>query len=69
MSDKSPEMEKFLNDISKSFFGRERTGNQCVTCGSTKVGHDDFRDIISRKEFKIAHICQECQDRIYAEED
>ena len=62
---KSPEMEKHLNQFTKSAFGRERDGKRCVTCGSTKVQPEDFRDNLSRKEFSISFMCQKCQDEIY----
>lgn len=62
---KSKAMEDSLNDISKKMFGRERTGDQCVTCGSETVKPEDFRDDLSRKEFGISHMCQTCQDSIF----
>lgn len=62
---KSPEMEKFLNQFAKSIFGRGRDEGVCVTCGSGKVGHEDFRDAISRREWEISKMCQKCQDGVF----
>lgn len=64
-TNKSPEMEAFLNKLTKATFGRERTGDVCVTCGSTKVKPEDFRDDLSRKEFRISKMCQVCQDSVF----
>ena len=35
----------------------------CAECGSDKVKPEDFRDRLSRKEFEISALCQECQDK------
>lgn len=62
---KSPEMERVLSGISKALFGRERSSTQCVTCGSTSVQDEDFRDGLSIKEFGISRMCQSCQDEAF----
>jgi uncharacterized protein YlaI len=36
----------------------------CPLCGSI-VDIDDFRDDLSRTEYQISGMCQECQDRIF----
>lgn len=41
---------------------------QCSTCESTKTRMSDFRDKLSRREYAISGMCQECQDD-YFEED
>lgn len=58
-------MNDWKNELTKSLFGRERDGSCCVTCGSKKVEHDDFRDALSRKEWKISFMCQKCQDSAF----
>jgi hypothetical protein len=60
--ERSKEMQDFLNDM----FSRSRSGNQCVLCGSTKIQHDDFKDEMSRKEYRISFACQKCQDQIFS---
>jgi len=41
---------------------------QCPLC-SNKININDFRDETSLKEFIISGMCQECQDKIFREED
>lgn len=40
--------------------------NKCPTCGKP-VG--EFRDELSRTEYKISGMCQECQDSVFGEEE
>jgi hypothetical protein len=65
---KSPELEKILNDLSKEFFGNERSNDYCVICLSTDVKREDFRDELSWKEFGISKMCQKCQDISFQKE-
>jgi len=62
---KTPEMERALDGISKALFGRGRSEGCCPTCGSTKINPEDFRDDLSRKDFSISGMCQECQDSVF----
>ena len=63
-------LEQFKEELSMVMFGRSvslaKAGNQCVCCGKNA---DTFRDEISRKEYKISCLCQECQDEVFAEVD
>jgi hypothetical protein len=44
----------------------ERIENhQCAFCGSEKIKPEDFRDDLSRKEYSISALCQQCQDGIF----
>lgn len=65
-SEKSPEMESALDDITKRVFGRSRTGsittNVCVTCGKPA---ESFKDELSKKEYAISGMCQDCQDSVF----
>lgn len=65
---KSPEIQNFLDEFGLKFFGRSRSlakaGNGCVMCGGPA---DIFRDELSRREFGISGICQECQDKFFTE--
>lgn len=40
--------------------------NQCPTCGK-KIGK--FKDDLSRREYSISGLCQECQDRTFTTSD
>ena len=61
-------MEQFKEDISMKFFGRSVTlanaGNQCVCCGKNAT---EFRDEISKREYRISSLCQHCQDEVFAQ--
>jgi len=37
---------------------------KCPTCGD-KVSEKDLRDELSRREYKISFMCQNCQDEIF----
>lgn len=59
-SPKHPQIEHFLNDL----FGRHSAieHNVCVFCAQDASA---FRDELSRKEFSISGLCQECQDETF----
>lgn len=58
-------MEKFKEAMAQSLYGRSRKDPICVTCGSDKINPADFKDDLSRTEFGISRMCQECQDGIF----
>jgi hypothetical protein len=62
---KSPEIEAFLEEVSQDVFGRSRKDPACVTCGSDKIRPEDFNDDLSRREFELSRMCQECQDGVF----
>lgn len=37
---------------------------KCPECGKT-IDPDDFRDALSRKEYSISGLCQQCQDKVF----
>ena len=39
---------------------------KCPTCGQP-INPADFRDDLSRREFKISGCCQDCQDKVFGE--
>lgn len=41
---------------------------KCPTC-QRKVNEDSFVDSLSKKEFKISGMCQECQDEVFKSEE
>lgn len=59
-SEKSPEMEEFLEKV----FGRTSAikTDKCVLCGKPAV---EFKDEISKREYTISGMCQECQDKVF----
>jgi len=64
---RSPEMQKFLDGFTKQEFGRTMNDPVCVTCGSSKINRQDFKDDLSWKEFGISHMCQSCQDSVFGD--
>jgi len=69
-SRKSPEMDKFLDDVCQVSFGRKRhdsiVEDICVCCGNTAT---IFKDELSRREYSISGMCQTCQDKTFGEEE
>lgn len=69
-SEKAPEMEQALDDLTQQAFGRSRTesirGNVCVGCGGPA---EVFSDPVSRQEYRISGLCQQCQDQVFADPD
>jgi hypothetical protein len=65
---RSPEMQKFIDSITKEIHGKTLTEftneNICPDC-KQPVG--EFRDEISRRENAITGLCQKCQDEIFNE--
>jgi hypothetical protein len=66
--ERSPEIQKMLDDIALRAFGRSATlagaAGQCIRCGKPAT---EFRDEISRRDYVITRFCQTCQDEIYKE--
>lgn len=62
-----PEMQAFVDGLSKSTFGISITEAQskliCVDCGTNAI--NTFRDSINAKEYRISGLCQDCQDRYF----
>lgn len=40
---------------------------KCSTCERNIQSLDDFRDVLSFKEFKISGCCQSCQDEVFCD--
>ena len=61
-SDKSPQMDQDLTDV----FGVDRKQSiKSGACTMCKGEADKFRDDLSRKEYGISGMCQDCQDNIF----
>lgn len=67
---KSPDIEAFLNDLMGGNRQQTIIQNKCVPapigCGK-EVG--TFRDALSEKEYRISGLCQECQDSVFGGPD
>lgn len=65
-SDKHPDIDNLLTKIT----GRSRPdsirASKCATCGKDVTG---FRDDLSRREYSISGMCQDCQDSVFGDDD
>lgn len=55
----------------KCGFGKEveRLENkQCPMCGES-TANEEFKNEISKREFKLSGLCQQCQDKAFAHRD
>lgn len=61
---KAPAIDNLLTALT----GRDRqasvANNVCATCGGPA---EEFRDELSRREFRISGMCQKCQDATFGE--
>jgi len=61
---KAPEIERLVDVINPS--GRKRVDSikqdVCAWCGKPAV---EFRDELSRREYRISGFCQKCQDETF----
>ena len=62
---KAPEIESFLEKIVPGRLNSIK-GNVCVFC---KGSANEFTDALSRKEFSISGLCQNCQDEVFKSEE
>lgn len=60
---RSEGMERALEALFPNETKNRREG-RCAICGR-KVDLASFRDELSRKEFGISGVCQECQDKTF----
>lgn len=63
-TEKHPAMEQFL----EKEFGRTTaiTGGTCVFCTDPDF---NWKDELSRKEYRISGLCQKCQDEVFKDEE
>jgi hypothetical protein len=66
-SEKAPEINKFLDELSTAVFGKSRSSaiaeDTCVAC---KKDAKEFKDELCAREFTISGLCQVCQDRTFS---
>ena len=64
MENKSPEM---IEAIEAVFPGTKDAvaNNKCPCCKNSIDMNRDFRDALSRREYLISGMCQNCQDSIW----
>lgn len=60
---KKPDVNKPVFKISPEFLDRVNR-KICPIC-EEKIREEDFRDALSKKEYSISGLCQECQDEVF----
>ena len=63
--EKDPAIQELIKKMAprpESFEGK----TICALCGKSVDVDADFKDELSKKEWLISHICQECQDKTFA---
>ena len=58
-------MSEFMQILFSKQLSRKKVG-LCPFCGK-KVNPAEFKDELSLREFGISGLCQECQDKFFAE--
>lgn len=67
---KSPEIERLMEDVSKAAGGSgRRTSGKCPTCAREFDPDAEFVDDLSRREYRISGMCQECQDSVFNQDE
>ena len=65
--DEAAKDRPFTKWAAKALYGKKGSSNlkkgACVTCGSTD---QQFRDALSKKEWGISGMCQNCQDKVFS---
>jgi hypothetical protein len=63
---RSEALQNFVDEFGKTVFGisntEATTKNICIIC---KKDANEFKDRLSRDEYGISGLCQECQDGIF----
>jgi hypothetical protein len=60
--EKSSAIKAMLDDLAIGMTGKPRTTGLCAVCGGEAV---EFKDELSRREYKISFMCQKCQDEVF----
>jgi len=61
-SKKTPVIETFIERLTNKNRIDTITNHECMTCETPNV---NFRNELSRKEYGISGMCQDCQDKVF----
>lgn len=56
---------KEITDLMEAVAGKPRTMGECATCDNKFDPVEEFRDVLSLKEYRISGMCQKCQDSVF----
>lgn len=65
-TEKAPEIDNLLTRLTGVSRRKAIHSNVCTGCG--RPAHL-FRDALSQKEFTISGLCQDCQDKVFVEDE
>ena len=69
-SEKHPSLEGAMEAASKAVGGcGKRTYGKCALCPREFDPEAEFKDELSKKEYRVSGMCQKCQDQMFKEED
>jgi len=65
---KRPAIAGLLNKMSNrsEAIYSDRCIDKPIGCGGPAI---EFRDVLSRKEYRISGLCQKCQDKFFGEDE
>jgi len=66
--DRSPQIEKTL-DLMSEAMGGSRSPGKCAACPREFDPKEEFSDALSRKEYGISNLCQQCQNSVFSEDE
>lgn len=61
-TDKAPPIDAFIQKVTGKDRRQTIAEASCMTCNGAA---DQFRDELSRREYAISGMCQECQDGVF----
>ncbi|KKM83757.1 hypothetical protein LCGC14_1306020 [marine sediment metagenome] len=67
-SNKSPEMQGLVSGVSGHHQNIYMKAD-CATCDKIDLKPSDFKNELSKKEFGISRLCQECQDKVFGNDE
>lgn len=65
--DRSPQVEQVLDALSE-VMGGSRSPGKCAACPREFDPKEEFVDGLSRKEYEISNLCQQCQNSVFSDD-
>ena len=59
---KAPAIDALINAVAGKNRVETIANQRCMTCGNTDLS---FRDELSKREYAISGMCQDCQDSVF----